>query len=74
MKEVWTGSLIGKMHNSDVSYKDLADQLGVSVAYITMILNCRRKPKGAREKLERAFHEVLSMRKENAHATDQAAD
>jgi len=58
----WTGRLIGRMHNAGVSANDIAKHLGVSKAYISMILNCRKRPKDAQEKLETAFAEILAER------------
>ena len=64
MIEKWTGRLIGKMHNHGVSMADLATELGVTKAYISMILNGARKPPGARERLEAAVTEIIKKRKE----------
>lgn len=64
MIEKWTGRLIGKMHNNGVSMADLATELGVTKAYISMILNGARKPPGARERLEAAVTEIIKKRKE----------
>lgn len=63
MKEKWTGVLIGKMHNADVTIEDLANELGWVKGYVSMILNGHRKPAGAREKLEQAFNSIVSRRK-----------
>ena len=46
MPEKWTGRLVGKMHNAGVTYDDLGEELGVTRAYVSMILNSRRKPDG----------------------------
>lgn len=64
MLEIWTGNLIGAMHNAKITRKDIADELGVSKAYVTMILNGARNPPKARERLEAAF-ETVKERKEN---------
>lgn len=64
MPEPWTGELIGKMHNADVTYDDLAAEIGCGKAYISMIINSRRNPPGAREKLFAAFDAVLKRREE----------
>lgn len=64
MPEEWTGTLIGKMHNSNVTRVQLANQLGIKKPYITMILNGSRKPKGAQERLEQALSEIIQSRKE----------
>ena len=62
MPEEWTGHLIGKMHNNRITADSLAKKLGVSKAYISMILNGTRKPAGAREALEGAVSELLAER------------
>lgn len=63
MKEEWTGELIGKMHNKDITLDDLAEELGVGKSYVSMILNGKRNPSGARERLYSAF-EKIAERKE----------
>ena len=63
MKEKWTGSLIGKMHNADVTYEDLAKEMGVTKAYVSMILNCSRTPPNAEERLNDAFNSILKRKK-----------
>lgn len=67
MPEKWTGRLIGKMHNEMVSQDDLAKELGVTKAYVSMILNSRRKPDGIQERIEAAFESVVSKRKGDLH-------
>ena len=63
MPEKWTGRLVGKMHNENVSYDDIAAELGVSRPYISMILNSVRKPDGIQKRMETAFDNVISKRK-----------
>lgn len=62
-KEKWTGRLIGRMHNEGVTYEELGAELGISKAYVSMILNGGRKPKGIKERMEAAFEAVLDKRK-----------
>ena len=64
MPEVWTGELIGKMHNAKVTYDDLAAEMGVTKSYISMILNGTRKPDGIRQRMETAFADIVAKRKE----------
>lgn len=64
MPEKWTGVLIGKMHNARVSYDDLAAELGLTKGYLSMILNGKRNPPGARKRLEDAVKAVIERRKE----------
>lgn len=62
MPEEWTGRLIGDMHNAGVSRAEVARELCVSTAYVTMVLNGIRTPKGAEEKLRAAFERVKEAR------------
>lgn len=55
MPEEWTGNLIGRMHNAEITYDDLAAELGCKKAYISMILNGRRNPPWAEVRLNEAF-------------------
>lgn len=65
MPEKWTGRLIGEMHNQNITYADLASELGVTKSYISMILNGARKPSGIRERMETAVSEIVKRRKES---------
>lgn len=64
MKEKWTGRLIGRMHNEDVTYEELGAEMGVGKAYVSMILNGARKPAGIKERMEAAFEAIIARRKE----------
>ena len=60
--EMWTGELLAKMHINRVRQVDLARQLGVTEAYISMLMNSKRCTKNAREKLERAYDAIITAR------------
>ena len=62
MPEVWTGELIGKMHNNGVTYSDLADELGCGKSYISMVLNGKRFPQGAEKRFFSAFDRIIEKR------------
>ena len=64
-KEKWTGQLIGKMHVEEITQNDLAEELGTTKAYVSMVLNGARKPKNARERMEAAFEAVKQKKKQN---------
>ena len=59
MPEAWTGNLIGKMHNNDITYDELAEEMGVTKSYISMILNGKRKPPGIRKRMECALDSAI---------------
>lgn len=72
MPDAWTGRLIGVMHNNDVTYEDLAKELGVTKSYISMILNGRRRPDGIRKRMESAVSEVIRKRDRATSAQSSA--
>ena len=63
MNEKWTGVLVGKMHNERVSFVDLAHEMGVTKAYVSMILHGARKPKGIEQRMNAAFDSIIKKRK-----------
>lgn len=62
MPEKWTGDLIGRMHNARVTYDELAAELGIRKAYVSQILNSKRKPKNAEERFNSAFAAIIERR------------
>lgn len=62
MPEKWTGKLIGKMHNKDVTYDELAEEMGVTKSYVSMILNGHRRPPDIRNRMEAAFNSIIQRR------------
>lgn len=62
MPEAWTGNLIGKMHNKDITYDQLAEEMGVTKSYISMILNGKRKPPGIRKRMECALDSAIQKK------------
>ena len=62
MPEAWTGRLIGKMHNKNVTYDELAEEMGVTKAYISMILNGKRKPPGIKKRMECSLDAIIQRK------------
>ncbi len=63
MPEKWTGQLIGRMHNERITYEQLANEMGVNKAYISMILNGKRNPSNIQKRMEDALDSVIDRRK-----------
>lgn len=63
MPDQWTGELLGKMHNAGVTSRELADKLGYSRGYVSMLFNSKRGKHSKQEEFERAFAEILKERK-----------
>ena len=62
MPEKWTGRLVGRLHNERITYEELANEMGVTKAYISMILNGARKPDGIKERMEAAVISIINRR------------
>lgn len=63
MLESWTGKIVGKMHVHEITYDEVAAELGVTRPYVSMLLNGHRKPPDARKRLETAVDAVIAKRK-----------
>ena len=59
MPAQWTGDMVGKMHNNRITMTQVAEKLGVTKAYVCMVLNGRRSPKGAEQKFNAALDELI---------------
>ena len=64
MREAWTGELIGRMYNAEVTQEDLAKEMKCTKSYVSRMLNGTRTPKGGRERCEAAFANIIARRKE----------
>jgi transcriptional regulator with XRE-family HTH domain len=64
MPEKWTGRLIGWMHNERITYEQLANEMGVNKAYISMILNGKRKPPNIQKRMETALEAIIKRGRE----------
>lgn len=60
----WIADLVGKMHKFKISKKSLAEQLGVTPEYVSMVLNGHREPAGAELKFTAAVEELISLAQE----------
>jgi len=63
----WTGELVGLMHCNHITGLQLAEKLGVTNRYVSMVLNGHRDPQGAEARFREAVTEIIEERKENAH-------
>ena len=55
----WTGNLVGLMHDHKISKTMLAEELGVSREYVSMILNEHREPAGAEDRFNEAVNNLI---------------
>lgn len=57
----WICDLVGKMHKWKISKKALAEYLGVTPEYVSMVLNGHREPVGAAEKFNAAVDALIAQ-------------
>ena len=58
----WIGELVGQMHNNKISKSQLAEHMGGSREYVSMILNGHRDPAGAESKFRNAVSEIIASK------------
>lgn len=58
----WTASIVGSLHTNRITKKQLAEQIGCTPEYVSMILNGHRSPKGADETFNRALDELIQQK------------
>ena len=54
--------MVGIMHNEGIKFEDVASELGFTKAYVSMILNGKRNPPGAKVRLEQAVDTIIKKR------------
>ena len=59
----WTGKAVALMHMHQITGKELLKEIGWSDRYLTMVLNCHRTPKMAKEKVMFAINKIVEERK-----------
>ena len=62
MPAQWTGDLIGKMHLSNITRKELAEHLNLHPKYVLAILNGDKSPKDAEQKFNKALDELIEIK------------
>lgn len=58
MLDKWIGEVVGEMHIHRISNNQLAEHLGVTPEYISMVLNGHREPAGIKDRLRKAIDEI----------------
>lgn len=63
MVEIWTGEIVAKLHTHKISQNELADELGLTAQYVSMVLNGKKSPKGMHERMTTAIATIVERRK-----------
>lgn len=64
----WIGDLVGQMHNNKISKTQLAEHMGVSREYVSMVINGHREPAGAETRFKTAVDEIIAKRKQESES------
>lgn len=62
----WTGDLVGLMHNHKITFSQLAQKLGVTNRYVSMVLNGHRNPAGAEDRFRAAVNSLILENKKSS--------
>ena len=60
MHAKWTAEIIGEMHLNGVTHKRLAEEVDWHPKYLSAVLNGKKTPTGAEEKLRSALGKILA--------------
>lgn len=56
----WIADLVGQMHKWKISKSRLADHMGLTREYVSMVLNGHREPADAEERFNTALNEIIA--------------
>lgn len=56
----WIADVVGQMHKHKISKTEIAEHLGVTREYVSMVLNGHRKPAGAEDRFRQAVEEIIA--------------
>lgn len=60
----WIGDVVGQMHSNKITKTQIAEHMGVSREYVSMILNGHRAPADAESRFRTAVAEISANKKE----------
>ena len=58
MPAKWTGDVVAALHINGITQADLAAKMGVTVPYISMLLNGKKSATGAKDRMMEAIREI----------------
>lgn len=58
----WIAEAVGRMHVHGITGRDIAKQMGVSVQWVSYLLNGKRKQKNAEERINKAIDELIDQK------------
>jgi transcriptional regulator with XRE-family HTH domain len=61
----WIGAFVGRMHQYRVTITQLAQEMGVTREYLSMILNGHREPNGIEQRMNNALDNLIKKQGRN---------
>jgi transcriptional regulator with XRE-family HTH domain len=55
----WIGDFVGRMHRHRVTITQIAQEMGVTREYLSLILNGHREPPGIEKRMNDALNSVI---------------
>lgn len=62
----WIGDFVGRMHRSRVTITEVAQEMGVTREYLSMILNGHREPDGIEQRMNDALNGIIEKQEVGA--------
>lgn len=62
MAENWTGDIVAALHVHRIKQSELAQELNLTIQYVSMVLNGSRDPKGMKERMQAAINAIIERR------------
>ena len=62
MNEAWTGSIVGLLHTHKIKQAELAQEMGLTAQYVSMVLNGKKNPKDIKDRMEDAIRTIVKRR------------
>ena len=68
----WIGDFVGRMHRHRVTITQMAQEIGVTREYLSMILNGHREPLGIEKRMNDALDSVVekNSRKDESNGSE----
>ena len=57
-RAAWTGEIVGMLHVNGLTQADLAEEMGVTKEYVSMLLNGKKTTAGAEERMRAAIQKL----------------
>ena len=62
MPAKWTGDVVAALHINGLTQAELAAKMGVTVPYISMLLNGKKNSAGAKDRMMEAIQQIKASK------------